>query len=60
MRINSDKCVEYGYCIKSCAYGVLEIIDNVKYVCAGGTKNCKGRNDCSEECETEAMRIIHM
>jgi len=29
--IDYGKCVGCGDCVKSCAYGVLEIIDNIAY-----------------------------
>ena len=56
--IDSDKCVGYGDCVKSCVYGVLEIIDNIAYPVK--LENCKGCKDCSQECEAEAIKIVHI
>ncbi|MCK4478345.1 4Fe-4S binding protein [Candidatus Bathyarchaeota archaeon] len=56
--IDYDKCVGCGDCVKSCAYGVLEIIDNIAYPVK--LENCKGCKDCSQECEAEAIRVVHI
>jgi NAD-dependent dihydropyrimidine dehydrogenase PreA subunit len=55
--VDSDKCNGCGDCLKSCAYGVLEIIDNTAY--AVNVENCKGCRDCLQECKVEAIRVIH-
>jgi NAD-dependent dihydropyrimidine dehydrogenase PreA subunit len=55
--VDSDKCVGCGDCVRSCAYGVLEIIDDTAYPV--DAENCKGCRDCLQACEVEAIRIIH-
>ena len=58
MSIDSDKCVGCGDCVRSCAYGVLEIMDNIAYPVK--LENCKGCKDCSQECKAEAIRVVHI
>ena len=58
MNIDSDKCIGCGDCVKSCAYGVLEVIDNIAYPVE--IENCKGCKDCSQICKAGAIRIIHI
>ncbi len=57
MSIDSDKCVGCGDRMRSCAYGVLEIIDNMIILWNQKVRDAK---DCSEECEVKTMRIVYI
>jgi len=56
--IDPQRCVGCGACVKACAYGVLEIIDDL--ACPVEPGNCKGCKDCLEECEVKAISVVHI
>jgi NAD-dependent dihydropyrimidine dehydrogenase PreA subunit len=56
--IDFDKCAGCGNCVKICTYGVLEVIDDIAYPVK--PENCKGCKDCLQECETQAIRVVHI
>ncbi len=56
--IDPERCAGCGDCVKACAYGVLEIIDDLVYPVE--PENCRGCKDCLDECEAKAISVIHI
>lgn len=58
VKIDLENCVGCGDCVKSCVYGVLEIIDDLAY--SVEPENCKGCRDCIDACKVKAINIVHI
>lgn len=58
VKIDHENCVGCGDCVKSCVYGVLEIIDDLAY--SVEPENCKGCRDCIDACKVKAINIVHI
>jgi len=56
VRINYDRCRGCGDCVKSCRFGVLEMLDEMPIVV--DASQCKACMDCVEQCKAEAIDII--
>ena len=54
--VDPEKCLGCGDCTRACAYGVLEVIDDVAY--AARPDECRGCRDCVEACPQGAIEVI--
>ncbi len=56
--IDYDKCIGCGNCVKACAMGVLEMIDDEPYPV--NPKDCHGCQECEKSCEQGAIKVIYL
>ena len=54
--VDPEKCVGCGACVRACAYGVLEVIDDLAYPVR--PSDCRGCRDCVEACEQGAIEVL--
>lgn len=54
--VDPDKCIGCGACVRACAYGVLELIDDMAYAARPG--ECRGCMDCVRACEQGAIEVL--
>ncbi|HDI01094.1 MAG TPA: ferredoxin family protein [Candidatus Bathyarchaeota archaeon] len=54
--VDPDKCIGCGACVRACAYGVLELIDDMAYAVRPG--ECRGCMDCVRACEQGAIEVL--
>jgi NAD-dependent dihydropyrimidine dehydrogenase PreA subunit len=53
IKINYDKCIRCKECIKACAYGVLEWLDDMPMVV--NPKTCALCLECEKNCPVNAI-----
>ena len=56
--VDPDRCVGCGSCIRACAYGVLELIDDMAYPVR--PSECRGCGDCVKACEQGAIQVLQV
>lgn len=54
--VDPERCVGCGSCVRACAYGVLELIDDLAYPVR--PSECRGCGDCVKACEQEAIQVL--
>ncbi|HDJ26432.1 MAG TPA: ferredoxin family protein [Candidatus Bathyarchaeota archaeon] len=54
--VDPDRCLGCGACVRACAFGVLELIDDVAY--AVRPSECRGCMDCVKACEQGAIEVL--
>lgn len=55
IKVDYEKCVGCGGCVKACSYGVLEWLDNMPIIM--NPNSCAACLECEKNCPTNAISV---
>lgn len=57
-KIDGEKCIKCGLCVKDCPVRIIEMTDDVPYIREGKETNCMKCQHCLAVCPTGALSIL--